>query len=332
MKRIFTSLFIILFFLTACGNDELTNTEPEVIEEQLTINGGSVGGVWSIFTEGIAEAIRKEYPGTMISASPGTVAGNPILVHQEKVEFAIAESLTALFALTGRSPFENAYENIMGVAAVIPENVFQFVAPKSAPFNSVKDIADENIPIRYSPGEKDALGDIISETIFESFKLNYDYIEEINGEINYLSGTKSFELMRDGRLDGLGKMVPIPAGDIMEASATLDLKLIPIEERAIQYLTAKFPVTRYTIPAGSYDFQTEDYETINTPTILLTHKNMSEDVVYKVTKAIYHQLDYLSNVHSGFEKINNDTITKLGGIPLHPGAEKFYKELGLLKD
>src|SRR5690625_5441667 len=82
--------------------------------------------------------------------------------------------------------------------------------------------------------------------------------------------------MRDGRLDGLGKMVPIPAGDIMEASATLDLKLIPIEERAIQYLTAKFPVTRYTIPAGSYDFQTEDYETINTPTILLTHKNMSD--------------------------------------------------------
>src|SRR5690625_133482 len=128
----------------------------------------------------------------MISASPGTVAGNPILVHQEKVEFAIAESLTALFALTGRYPFENAHENIMGVAAVIPENVFQFVATKSAPFNSVKDIADKNIPIRYSPREKDSLGDIISDARFEAFKVIHDYFEEINVEIKYLSGTKSF--------------------------------------------------------------------------------------------------------------------------------------------
>lgn len=329
MRKLLISLIVILLFITSCGNNS-TNKDSSP-KEQLTINGGSVGGVWSVFTEGIAEAVRKEYPGTMISAVPGTVAGNPVLVDQGKVEFAIAESLTAQFALKGRYPFEEPYKNITAVAAVIPENVFQFVAPRSANFNSVEDIVTDKIALKYSPGEKDALGDVISEAIFEAYKVSYEDIVANNGEVNYLSGGKSFELMRDGRLDGLGKMVPIPAGDIMEASATIDLKLIDIGEQATQYLTSKYPVTRYTIPAGSYDFQSEDYETINTPTILITNKNVPEETVYKVTKSIYEQLDYLANVHNGFKTINDQTIVELGGVPLHPGAKKFFKEIGLIK-
>lgn len=330
MRKVLLLFIITLLFLGSCGNEQM-EPQDEVIDQQLTINGGSVGGVWSVFTEGIAEAVRKQYPGTMISAVPGSVAGNPVLVDEGKVEFAISESLTALFALEGKDPFDKIHENITAVAAVIPENVFQFVAPKSASFNLVEEIVDQNFPLRYSSGEKNALGDIISESVFEAYNITYEKIEENKGEISYLSGGKSFELMRDGRLDGLGKMVPIPAGDIMEASATIDLKLIPIGERAIQYLTAKYPVTRYTIPANSYDFQTEDYETVNTPTILITHKEIPEDIVYKVAQSIYEQREYLSNVHNGFQAINDETIIEVGGIPLHRGAEKFFKEIGLLK-
>lgn len=329
MKRLIFSFIAILLFLSACNGQSSNQNDSSM--EQLTINGGSVGGVWSVFTEGIAEAVRKEYPGSMISAVPGTVAGNPILVDQGKVEFAIAESLTAQFALKGRYPFDEAHENIRAVAAIIPDNVFQLVAPQSASFDSIQDIVKNNIPLKYSPGEKDALGDVISEAVFESYKVSYDDINNNKGEVSYLSGGKSFELMRDGRLDALGKMVPIPAGDILEASATVDLKLIEIGERAIQYLTSKYPVTRYTIPSGSYDFQEEDYETVNTPTILITSQEVSDETVYKMTKSIYEQLDYLENVHNGFKSIDDKTIIELGGVPLHPGAAKFFREIDLIK-
>lgn len=329
MRKLLLSFLVIIIFVSACGGKDSLNKPTST--EQLTINGGSVGGVWSVFTEGLAEAVRKEYPGTMISAVPGTVAGNPVLVDQGKVEFAISESLTALFALRGSYPFTEEHKDLTAVAAIIPENVFQFVSPSSLSVDSVEEIAKGNIPFTYSPGEKDALGDIISKSIFEAYKVTYDDLIENKGEVNFLSGGKSFELMRDGRLDGLGKMVPIPAGDIMEASATIDLKLIDIGEQAIQYVTSKYPVTRYTIPAGSYDFQKEDYETINTPTILIANKNLAEDTVYKMAKSIYGQLDYLKNVHKGFRAVDDQTILELGGVPLHPGAEKFFKEIGLLK-
>lgn len=334
MKK-FTRLLLLLFILfvvSACEQPDTNNAvKQEELADNLTIYGGSVGGVWSAFTEGVSEAVRREYPGTLISSIPGTVAGNSILVDQGKADFAIAESLTARFAYEGHTPFEEKHEHIRAVAAIIPENTFQMVAPVSAPFDSVEELVQENIRIRYSAGEKDALGDVISASVFEAYGLTYDDIEENGGEVSFLSGGKTFELMQDDRIDSLGKMVPIPASDIIEAAASMNMKLIPIGETAIDYLVENYQLSPFTIEAGSYDFQEEDYLTVNTPTILITNVSMSEEVVYQVTKSIYNQLNYLSDVHKGFKVVNDETIVDVGGIPLHPGSEKFFKEQGLLE-
>lgn len=331
-KRLFIIVLISLsFMITACG-DKGGSSNQTRRTDNYTVYGGSVGGIWSIFTEGISEAFRLEYPGTMISAVPGTVAGNPILVDQQKADFAISESLTAAFAFEGRAPFENKHEDIRAVAAIMPINIFQLVARSSADFNSIEDVVKNNMAMRYSAGEKDALGDVVSEAIFAAYDMSYEDIENNGGVINFLSGGKSFELIGDARLDALGKMVPIPASDILEASATIDLKLIPIGEQAVNYLVDEFALTPYTMQAGSYDFQTEDYLTVNSPTILITHANMSDDVVYEMTAAIYNQLEYLHNVHNGFKALDDETIFKVGKVPLHPGAEKFFKEKGLLSE
>lgn len=334
MKK-FTRLLLLLFILfvvSACEQPDTNNAvKQEELADNLTIYGGSVGGVWSAFTEGVSEAVRREYPGTLISSIPGTVAGNSILVDQGKADFAIAESLTARFAYEGHTPFEEKHEHIRAVAAIIPENTFQMVAPVSAPFDSVEELVQENIRIRYSAGEKDALGDVISASVFEAYGLTYDDIEENGGEVSFLSGGKTFELMQDDRIDSLGKMVPIPASDIIEAAASMNMKLIPIGETAIDYLVENYQLSPFTIEAGSYDFQKEDYLTVNTPTILITNVSMSEEVVYQVTKSIYNQLNYLSDVHKGFKVVNDETIVDVGGIPLHPGSEKFFKEQGLLE-
>lgn len=334
MKK-FTRLLLLLFILfvvSACEQPDTNNAvKQEELADNLTIYGGSVGGVWSAFTEGVSEAVRREYPGTLISSIPGTVAGNSILVDQGKADFAIAESLTARFAYEGHTPFEEKHEHIRAVAAIIPENTFQMVAPVSAPFDSVEELVQENIRIRYSAGEKDALGDVISASVFEAYGLTYDDIEENGGEVSFLSGGKTFELMQDDRIDSLGKMVPIPASDIIEAAASMNMKLIPIGETAIDYLVENYQLSPFTIEAGSYDFQEEDYLTVNTPTILITNVSMSEEVVYQVTKSLYNQLNYLSDVHKGFKVVNDETIVDVGGIPLHPGSEKFFKEQGLLE-
>lgn len=323
-------LFIVLIAGCSAGNSSKGSQNSE--QGQLTVYGGSVGGIWSIFTEGISEAYRKEHPGTLISSFPGTVAGNPILVAEGKADFAISESLIASFAHEGDHPFDETYSEIRAVANIMPVNIFQFVADENVPFDSVEDIVTDEISVRYSAGEVDALGDLVSASVFEAYGLTYEEIEDFGGEIAFLSGGKSFELMADARIDGLGKMVPIPAGDIMEASAMIDLKFISIGDQAIDYLVDEYGMTPYTMEAGSYDFQPEDYHTVNSPTILITNEEMSEETVYNMTKSLYEQLDYLHDVHKSMQAINDETIMEVGNVPLHPGAEKFYKEIGIFPE
>lgn len=329
MKRLLallTSLFLFMIII-GCSQENLSESE----NEQITVFGGSVGGIWSIFTEGISEAYRKEHPGTLISSFPGTVAGNPILVDEKKADFAISESLIATFAYEGDDPFDQSYPDIRAVANIMPTNIFQLVAPKDVPFDSIEDIVEQQLSVRYSAGEVDALGDLVSSSIFEAYGLTYADLESYGGSVSFLSGGKSFELMADARIDGLGKMVPIPAGDIIEASARIDLKFISIGKKAVNYLVEEYGMSPYTMKAGSYDFQTEDYETVNSPTILITNQNMSEETVYRMAQSIYHQLDYLHDVHRSMQEINDETIAEVGNVPLHPGAEKFYEEIGILE-
>src|SRR5699024_4728039 len=147
LKTLPIFLFLLLFpFLASCGTSDKNNEQSDdAIGDNLTVFGGSVGGVWSVFTEGVSEAVRKENPGTLISAVPGTVAGNPVAVSEGKADFAISESLTAYFAYEGDHPFEESHENIRAVAAIMPINVFQFVAPANVEFDSIENIADDNI-------------------------------------------------------------------------------------------------------------------------------------------------------------------------------------------
>lgn len=320
-----------VFVFSSCESTNSSDGEQMGDLDQITVYGGSVGGIWSIFTEGISEAVRREYPSTLISSVPGTVAGNPILIEQEKADFAISESLIATFAFEGTTPFEEKHESIRAVAAIMPINIFQLVAPISAPFDSIEDVVNNQMSISYSAGEKDALGDLVSASIFEAYGVTYDDLEAYGGEVNFLSGGKTFEMMADERIDSLGKMVPIPAGDIMEASATIDMKFIPIGEQAINHLVEKYGMTPFTMESGSYDFQADDYPTVNSPTILITNAHMSEDAVYQMTKSVYNQLEYLYDVHNSLKALNDETITEVGRVPLHPGAEKFYKEEGLIE-
>src|SRR5690625_5508031 len=183
MKKMISLLLFMLLMISGCGTTDsnIDIDEKGTGNQQLTIYGGSVGGFWSTFTEGVSEAVRREYPGTQISAIPGTVAGNSVLVDQGKADFAIAESLTARFAYEGHKPFDEKHENIRAVAAIIPENTFQMVAPVSAPFDSVEEVVQNDISIRYSAGEKDALGDVDSAAIFEAYGLTYEDIVDNGG-------------------------------------------------------------------------------------------------------------------------------------------------------
>jgi len=137
--------------------------------------------------------------------------------------------------------------------------------------------------------------------------------------------------MSDGRMDGTGDVVPAPAGDILEASSSIKFNMLPVSDEVINKVHQELGMTKGVIPKDAYNFLDKDIPTLNMPVVLITTSDQPEDVIYQIAKAVYNNTSYLKTVAKGYSDLNEKTIVEVNGIPLHPGAEKFFKEAGLLK-
>ncbi|MFD1849308.1 TAXI family TRAP transporter solute-binding subunit [Oceanobacillus bengalensis] len=333
-----TLMLLCLFILSACGNENVVSKADEASIKtdktspiQTTIIGGRTGGAWSIFTEGIAESIRRNNVGSMITVEPGGIVENPPTVGVNKIPYGLSYAMTAYAAYIGEEPYERAYEDIRAVSVVIPANYYQFVVPADVPFDSFEEIVENQVALRLAVDQKGSAGEIITRNIFESYGVSYDDITTWGGSVDYLGGSKAFEMMSDHRIDATGDAVSVPSSDIIEASTILDLKIIALSQETVQVVSEKLGMEPNTIEAGSYTFLDEDLNTLSTQAILMVHKDVPEEEVYQVTKSIYDNLEYLGNVHEEFKKLIAEKMTDVGNVPLHPGAETFFREQGLIE-
>lgn len=320
-----------LLFLSACSNQSIHKEDAEDSSIQTNIIGGRTGGAWSVFTEGVAEAIRRENNGAIITVEPGGIVENPPTVGTNTVPYGISYAMTAYAAFTGAEPYDKAYKDIRAISVVIPGNYYQFLARTEAPFESIDDIIKNKVPIRLAVDQEGSAGEIITRNILQAYGVTYEDIIAWGGTVDHLSDEKTYELMADKRIEATGDAVSVPSSNIIEASTTINLKMLTLNEELIQTVSENLGMEAGTIKTDSYNFLQDDIDTVFTPAILIVHKDVPEQEVYQITKAIYENFDYLGTVHEEFNNLTADNMMEVGKVPLHPGAEKFFKEVGMIE-
>ncbi|MBR3118877.1 TAXI family TRAP transporter solute-binding subunit [Oceanobacillus profundus] len=332
-KTIVIAIIFGFVFLTACEKDNEQEAKGAVQSEatfHTTIVGGRVGGAWSVFAEGIAESIRREHEGAIITVEPGGIVENPLTVATGTVPYGLSYAMTSYAAYSGDEPYDQPYEDIRSVSVVIPANYYQFIVAADVYYDSFEEMIKQKAPIRLAVDQKGAAGEIITRNILEAYGISYGDIISWGGSIDYLSGSKTFEMMADNRIDASGDAVSAPSSDIIEASTLMRLKMLELNGKVIERVSEKLGMDAGTINATAYPFLEEDVATVSTPAILIAHKDVPEEDVYQMTKAIYENFDYLRTVHKEFNSLSEDNMMKVGNVPLHPGAEKFFREKGML--
>ncbi|WP_210468041.1 TAXI family TRAP transporter solute-binding subunit [Sporosarcina sp. 6E9] len=332
MKRnviLLTILFSVLF-IVACSHEK-TEKEATADRFQTTIIGGRTGGAWSVFTEGIAESIRRENKGAVVTVEPGGIVENPPTVGTNAVSYGLSYAMTAYAAYSGAEPYDQPYEDIRAISVVIPGNYYQFIARADTPYDTFDDIVQRKMPVRLAVDQIGSAGEIITRNILQEYNVTYDDIISWGGSVDHLSDSKTFELMADKRIDATGDAVSVPSSGLIEASTTIDLKMLSFNKELMQAVSDNLGMEIGKIKAGSYDFLQDDIDTLFTPAILIVHKDVSEDEVYQVTKSIYENFDYLATVHEEFKNLTAVNMMDVGQVPLHPGAEKFFKDAGLIE-
>lgn len=287
---------------------------------------GGTGGTYYPLGGMLAQLIsnQAELENVKLSAtaeSGNASVANAKLLGRGEIEsaFAAADILDAAYKGTGQ--FEGAkIENIRAIGALYPETV-QLVVRADSGINSFADLAGRSISSG-SPGsgQWQLLGDLL-----EAHGMTRDDVSE-----DLSSFSQSVDKIKDGNLDASLITAGAPTSSVIDLANGHAIKIVPLKGPAIAKLQEKQPYyVNAILPAGSYKGIDSDVETLAVRAIWATHADVSDDIIYAVTKALYENTETLGKVHPKGKEVKVETALESVSIPVHPGAKRYYDEKGL---
>ena len=286
-----------------------------------SIATGSTGGTYYPVGGAMAQIISQYIPNISAAAQTGNASkANCNLIRTHEIESALAQNNVGYWAYKGTEFFEEqgAAENLRGIASLYRE-VIQIVALKSANISKIEDLKGKRVVVG-APGSGT---EIDARKILTAHGITYDDIKE-----DFLDFSGATQRLKDKQADAAFLTAGYPTSSVIDLSATADIVLVPINEQMIgKLMTESEYYTKAVIPAGTYTDIEVDVPTVSLMAVWIVDAEQSTDLVYNITKALWEHRDELEKVHDKCKEITFDTALDGLGVPLHPGAEKYYREM-----
>ncbi|NUL58859.1 TAXI family TRAP transporter solute-binding subunit [Brevibacterium luteolum] len=290
----------------------------------LTFGTGGTAGVYFPLGNEYARILESNVDGLSVNAieTDGSV-DNVGRISRNELELALIQSNTVNEAVTGTGQFadvDEPVENLGWIGQLYPESV-QVVTVDGSGVASMDDLKGKRIGVG-SPGSG-------TRSVAEMV-LSAHGIEEGDYEPYSQTFADSRSLLQDGNLDASIETIGVPAASLTELAATTDVKLIPLDEGVAQEIADGSYFETYTIPGGTYEFVPEDVPTVTMyATAIASTSRVSEDDGYAIAKTIYEKAGDITLAQGEMISLD-DALLGRGDVPLHPGAEKYFTEEGLL--
>ncbi|MEH7255032.1 TAXI family TRAP transporter solute-binding subunit [Neobacillus niacini] len=347
-KSLYLVVFLILtMMLVACSSKETGNASNTTSQDaestvegsgssngptSLTIMGGTTPGGTGDLVATIGEnAARIAFPNAAIRKTPGGTTEVVTKVEKGEVEIGYGLPPSNYEAFHGIGLYNGEkHENIRFVLALNDPSYITILALESSGINSLEDLKGKRIGI----GDGRTLTSIAAKEILKAAGLTDDIMKKSGGGILTGDWGEQYRMLGDGQLDAVISGAQHPMTAITEMSATKKVKLVPFEEAVLKKVIEKAKWYITEMPANTYDWQKESYLTIAVASHLITNKEVPEDWIYEFTKAFWeNQEKVVWPVKQSWNGIDYSKDALIGNddiIPIHPGAEKYYKEVGLL--
>lgn len=298
-------------------------------EEFITIGTGSVTGVYYPTGGAICKLVNNDRKTNGIRCSVESTGGSVYNVNTMRageLDFGVVQSDWQYHGYNGTSEFKELgpYKEMRAVFSLHTEP-FNIIARTDSGINNLDDLKGKRVNIG-NPGSGDrATMEVVMNTMGwnkDDFKLAAE-----------LKGSERSQALCDNKIDAFVYVVGHPNGSIKEATTSCDAKLIPATGAAIDKLVADNPYyAKSTVPGGMYRGTDSDVNSFGVAATLVSSTNVSDDAVYALVKAVFENFHVFTRLHPSFANLKKEDMIKAGiSIPLHPGAEKYYKEVGLIK-
>lgn len=337
-RNFFMIIFIVIgLTLAACG-DSSENTDAEDdnstdatsdsgAKSVLPMGSSAEGGLYHTNAVALSQTINEFVDEIDTRAEPtGGSVHNIRLMQSGEAELGIVSADTMYDALNGEGDFEGQAHEDMSIIVSGHTSYTQITAPENSSIESIADLEGKRVAWRL---QGSSTVENMGRAVFAEYGLDPD--EDFTSEIAS-PYEDAAQRMRDGRTDSVITFPGIPAPWMIEYLTGDPMKLISIDEDKLDNILEKYPFyLKDVIPAGTYDGIDYDVTTVGFKAMLVANNDVSEDVVYEITKALLENKDYALSVADSIEPyVDEDNVTSVQGVgEYHPGAIKYYKEIGI---
>ncbi|WP_020611541.1 TAXI family TRAP transporter solute-binding subunit [Sediminispirochaeta bajacaliforniensis] len=293
----------------------------------IIIGAGGAGGSWYLLAAQISEILKTEMPDVSVSVIEGGAISNVRLTNEGRdLDVGMASLPNVIDALDAKGVFaEDGIDNISAIMNFAVDYV-QFTVLADSGITEFGQLGDKRI----LPGPKGWGIEALTGAVCNLYGFSYDSIKANGGSVSFVSWGEAPSLLKDGHADMAAFKGAVPNSNVMEIDATNKARIIGLsKEQLDQFLAENLGYFKGTIKAGTYRGQDSDALTIGHTSVFFANNDLPEELVYQLTKAILENKDKLNQIE-GVE-IGDDALLGIDQSILHPGARRYYKEIGLIQ-
>ena len=294
---------------------------PAFAQEQLSIATGGTGGVYYPMGGGLAEIINNHIDGYAATAEvTGASVENMGLIATGDADVALALADTVQQAYTGTGKFEGQQFPMVRSIGIAYANMVQIVALEGSGITSLQDMVGKRISIG-APGSGT---EVNAEQILSANGISYDDIDE-----QRLNFNETADALANGDIDAGFWSVGAPTSSILNLATTNNIVIIALSDEELAAADAANPVfATTTLAGGTYVGVDDDVKVIGVPNVLVVSSDMSDDLAYAITSAMFENIAELQAVHPAANETTVELALTASPIPLHPGAIRYFEETG----
>jgi TRAP transporter TAXI family solute receptor len=330
MKKM-SAVLVILFLLVFSAN-----AWPQELKTPVHLRMGTMdlGSAHYVYGAVIAKLWRNVLPkGSTIDVLPyaGGV-GNALVMDKDDADLGLLFGAAAKWAVEGKVVYPKKIDVLTGLVGGLDQYYIGVMATKRSGVTSLEEVARKKMPVRIVTQPQGSASEASTRLVLEAYGMTYDQIKSWGGSVTPTATSVVQAQMADGKADVWINMVVAGHPAISELAISTELLFLPMSEQIIKMLEP-YGYKKTFLPAKSFKGQERDVPLIGWPTILAARKEVKPEVAYLLTKTIVENKPELVKGHAGFKDFNPEEAWKIKdfGLSLHPGAEKYYRDKGMMK-
>jgi TRAP transporter TAXI family solute receptor len=289
--------------------------------DSLRFYAGSAGGAWYPWVVGIADIFTKA--GVKTSAELGGGASNIVNISNKRGHLGVTFTVTAVDAAQGEDPFKSKITNIRGLFT-LADNLVEMVATRESGIKTIPELKGRKVALQQQSAGVTGL--------FRMILKSYGMSENDLNIVTRGGTSQCSAALQDRRAEFYVSSGGIPAGTTSEIAVAMPIRLLPVDDAHFAKLLKINPgFLRSFFPAGTYRGQDEVVPGVGAPLFVVGHETMPEDHAYWIVRTLVEHIKDFRAIHESLKAMTPEFMASFSGIPMHPGAAKYYKEIGVLK-